>query len=394
MAHSRERFAAKKLGSLGKLWPVVGLIGARQTGKTTLLTHTLKIKNHVTFDSDDAREEADASISSFLEKRPPPLLIDEVQKVPKCFDAIKLRVDHKRRPGSYYLTGSTEFSQKMGIRESLTGRIGMLKLHPLVLAEAQSANRPEFKKRFHGTTSLRYKSEELIHHAIKGGMPVPMFLRAASEREAYWTQWLETTVFRDLARAYGTAYNPDVTLRILREFGAICREGELPTLNHFSIESRKLRKYLAAMEACFIIQKIPIHPQGIGSDTWTILDSGLCRHLMNTDEGEGPMLSIMRHAIGNELFANEEYLRKPFRPTYYKSAKGTPIDWIDEDEKVAYKIIFHGRGNSTQMTYAERSLAGAMKTLHLPRGFLVLPIEKADIPTKSGIGLLPWTYWS
>jgi len=73
-------------------------------------------------------------------------MIDEVQKAPNLFDAIKLRVDKKRIPGSYFLTGSSSFSSKIGIHESLTGRIAISHLHPLSLAELHAAPFRQLKK--------------------------------------------------------------------------------------------------------------------------------------------------------------------------------------------------------------------------------------------------------
>ena len=54
-----------------------------------------------------------------------PLVIDEAQKVPKIFDAVKFVVDPSNRPGQFLLLGSTEFSKKTLIRESHTGRISI-----------------------------------------------------------------------------------------------------------------------------------------------------------------------------------------------------------------------------------------------------------------------------
>jgi predicted AAA+ superfamily ATPase len=65
-----------------------------------------------------------------------PLVIDEAKKVPEIFDAVKLRVDQDSQPGQYLLLGSTEFSHLFKIRESLTGRLSRLRLHPLCAAEA------------------------------------------------------------------------------------------------------------------------------------------------------------------------------------------------------------------------------------------------------------------
>jgi predicted AAA+ superfamily ATPase len=79
------------------------------------------LKNCVSLDDLEARTEANESPKIFLSKLDRPLIIDEVQKAPHLFDAIKHAVDQKKIPGTFYLTGSSTFSSKIGIRESLTG---------------------------------------------------------------------------------------------------------------------------------------------------------------------------------------------------------------------------------------------------------------------------------
>lgn len=391
MPHSRFRFAQDCIQKLAKLWPVVGVVGARQTGKTTLLCQRLKLGKVVSLDDEETRLEAQASSTAFLERRPPPLILDEVQKSPNLFDSIKLRVDRKRIPGSYFLTGSTEFSERMGIRESLTGRIGLMQLYPMNFAEAVGDPSPTWRSLLHGSQT-RYPPEKLAAHALKGGLPVPAFLRDETQVKGYWRGWTETTVLRDLRRVYGKGYEPEVTECILREFAQASKKGELVTLSQLSLSSKKLRQYLSAMETLFLVRRIPMHPRGKGLEFWLLLDSGLLKFLMNQESGEGPSLSLIRHSIWNELLSNHEYRLGPYRPVYYKSAKGSPVDWIDERLSCAFKIVIHGR--SGELSYSERALAGCMKAIGLERGFLITPIATPDIPRRKGIGLLPWTYWS
>jgi len=148
------------------------------------------------------------------------------------------------------------------------------------------------------------------------------------------------------------------------------------------------------MEIIFLIKKIPAHPKSIGKDVWMLLDSGLVKYLMKSDPGEGATLSLARHKILQELFSHLEYQKGRFPVYHYRSAKGSPIDFISEDEECAVKIIVQGRGSSKGTGWYERPLAGAVKTLNLKRGFLVSPISDIEIPKNTGIGLLPWSYWS
>ncbi len=67
------------------------------------------------------------------------MTLDEVQRVPELFRAIKLSVDRDRRPGRFLLTGSADLLLLPRLNESLAGRIEILSLHPLTEAEKNRA---------------------------------------------------------------------------------------------------------------------------------------------------------------------------------------------------------------------------------------------------------------
>ncbi|MCX5973373.1 MAG: AAA family ATPase, partial [Coprothermobacterota bacterium] len=89
--------------------PVVFLTGARQTGKTTLVRQIAKDlpgAGYISLDDLSAFALASANPQGFLENLPRPVILDEVQKVPAFFDAIKREVDRNHTPGQFLLTGS------------------------------------------------------------------------------------------------------------------------------------------------------------------------------------------------------------------------------------------------------------------------------------------------
>ncbi|OGP02567.1 MAG: hypothetical protein A2Z91_00980 [Deltaproteobacteria bacterium GWA2_38_16] len=388
MAHQRKRHALEHICKLGSFWPVVGLLGLRQVGKTTLFRDILGLKNFVSFDDEEVLEDAKQSSKNLLSRLHTPVIIDEAQKVASIFDAIKFRVDQKKIPGQYYLTGSATFSSKGNIRESLTGRIGCLKLFPFTLAETHQI--PFEKKRcslFHSEMP-RFKMDDVSQVLSSGGLPVPLFTRDLEQRKLYFNSWLDTTIMRDVARVYGKGYDPDVSWSILRQMKTILQNGEWINLRSFKQNSRILRKYLSSFEDIFLVQRIPCHEEGMGEDLWIFSDSGIARHLLESEIGQGPHLSLGRIFIFKEILANFEYAGLPIHPAYYKSRHGTPVDLIGEN--VAIKITVETKSG---LSYEERSLAGAMKKLKLPYGLLVAPVDIMECPRK-GITVVPWTFWS
>ncbi len=397
MPHFRKRFAAPYVLKLAKIWPVVGLVGLRQSGKTTIMQELFNIDHVVSLDELAAREEATKSPRTFLEKLPPPVVLDEVQKAPPIFDAIKLQVDRKRIPGSYFITGSTAFSSKVGVRESLTGRIGLVELFPLSLAELhdkpfqpiKNLASPSHKEML----APRFDSALLSRATLTGGVPVPAFMRDQQQRDLYWRSWLETTIYRDLSRLFKSGFDPDFAYSLLDKMANVLRDGELPTLKHFNQPARKVRNYLSAMEDIFLLRKINCHPAGIGKEVWLFMDSGLATYLMGTGLGEGVTLSLVRQFIWNELNIQTEYQGKRLARIYYKSAQGSPVDFVIND--VPFRIVPNITSLTRQRDWEERALHGAMKKLGSKHGYLIGPVDKAELPSKTGgIGILPWTAWS
>ena len=137
-------------------------------------------------------------------------------------------------------------------------------------------------------------------------IPVPLFTRDLEQRKLYFNSWLDTTIMRDVARVYGKGYDPDVSWSILRQMKTILQNGEWINLRSFKQNSRILRKYLSSFEDIFLVQRIPCHEEGMGEDLWIFSDSGIARHLLESEIGQGPHLSLGRIFIFKEILANIE----------------------------------------------------------------------------------------
>lgn len=378
MPHLRPRFALEPLKRLAKLWPVVGVVGLRQVGKSTLMRDLLRVSDIVTMDDDESRVDAENSPKVFLAKFPRPFVIDEIQKVPKLFDAIKSEIDKRRVPGSFYITGSRSFSSGELTRESLTGRVGTLRLFPMTLSEALGSTR--------GAPTL----DDFVKGMSRGGLPVPMFLRDEESRRLYWDGWLETTLIRDLAQAYGRGYDLDIARLVIREIGQQLNEGEYPEISLFTKDSRKVAKYLQAMESIFLLNRIPCNTRGVGRDHWLLGDSGLASHVMGGGRArtEKMTLSLARHALYNEIAAGREYQLKRTPIEYFKSARGSVVDFVLDG--LPMKVTVKSSG---PLGWEEKGLLGAMKTLRSTRGLLLAPVERSDPPKKKGVCRASWLHF-
>ncbi len=395
MPHLRTRHILIQIKKLASLWPLVGILGPRQSGKTTLLSKLLGVENVVSLDDALLREEAQGSPDVFLSRLNTPVVIDEVQKAPALFDALKLKVDKKRIPGLYYLTGSSNFSLRIGIRESLTGRLGSVHLTPMTLAELNQKPFLTIKNLANPTQSQqapRFDLSTVTKTVTSGGMPVPAFLHAEEQRHLYWSSWLDTTLHRDLPRQFPRGgYDPDLALNLINRLAAVLSGGELPGLKHFAQNARKVRQYFSAMEDIFLLRRISCHPLGTGREVWLFFDSGLLAYLLGSTAGEANFLSLVRHFLWNEWLNHTHGL--PFEKLYFKSTKGQPVDAVLNN--IPFRIVGTTTGLTKQLSWESRPLIGAMKKLGSKVGYLVGPTEKVVPPQKNnGVGILPWGMWS
>ena len=123
--------------------PVVLIHGPRQSGKTTLaqVVGNRRDYTYFSFDDDVILAAATADPVGFVDDLPARAILDEVQRVPGIFTALKSAVDRRRTPGRFLLTGSSNVLLVPALADSLAGRMGILRLHPLTQCElAQRAS--------------------------------------------------------------------------------------------------------------------------------------------------------------------------------------------------------------------------------------------------------------
>ena len=199
--------------------PAVVIHGPRQCGKTTLAQAVCAPEHlnrngwpaagpsaglgyaYITFDDDAARNAARADPAGFVADLPERVVLDEVQRVPDLFTAIKLAIDRDRRPGRFVLTGSTNVLLVPALADSLAGRMQILRLNPLSQAELANPGGPGeqaqpgwgfldalFGDGFEVATSERLGTQ-LRERIAAGGCPAALTRPPGRRR----TRWYTTT---------------------------------------------------------------------------------------------------------------------------------------------------------------------------------------------------------
>lgn len=176
------RTVESRLQRSAKTRPVVVLTGARQTGKTSTCLRLFPKHTFVSLDLPNEAEQAEKEPGTFLQRHPPPVLIDEVQYAPGLFRHLKVAVDaHRTRNGQFLLTGSQKFALMKNVSESLAGRADIVELESLSFAEIQAA--------------LPQTGIETA--IVRGGFP-ELYANPDIDSAAFYNSYLATYLERDV----------------------------------------------------------------------------------------------------------------------------------------------------------------------------------------------------
>ena len=200
-----QRHLESELLEANQFFPVLLLTGARQVGKTTLLSKIAEPnRRFVSLDPLDVRAKAKDDPRLFLEDNPPPVIIDEIQYVPELLPYIKANVDEMRQtnpdkaPGMYWLTGSQKFELMEGVSESLSGRIGIFNMHPLSNREIfGKESQPFLPEHFAVGEKQPLSSPDMFRRIWLGAYPE---LFCSRSPDKYWTAFYQSYVQTYLER--------------------------------------------------------------------------------------------------------------------------------------------------------------------------------------------------
>ena len=197
------RYLAPRLREALADTPAVLIHGPRQSGKTTLARVFGEPRGYryLSFDDDAVRQAAAHDPVGFVASLPPRAILDEVQRVPQLFTSLKVAIDSHRTPGRFILTGSANVLLLPSLADSLAGRLGILRLHPLAQCELDGS-RPRFiDSLFAGafTSGVADRlGSQLAERVVAGGYPAALVRRAPRRRLAWYRDYVETQVQRDV----------------------------------------------------------------------------------------------------------------------------------------------------------------------------------------------------
>jgi len=326
--------------------PVVLLNGARQTGKSTLARDFAQARSISYISLDDATQLAAASSDAhgFLAGLGDRAVIDEVQKAPGLFPAIKMSVDRDRRPGRFLLTGSANVLLLPQISESLAGRMELITLLPLSQGELHGRRERFLDGVFAESLPVLQPGDAVdLKGAVLAGAYPEVIKRPAGKRRdawfaAYITALLQRDV-RDLANIEGLTDMPRLLSLLAARVGSLLNMSELSRSS--GIPNSTLKRYLSLLHATFLFQPLPAWSSNLGkrlikSPKIHLIDSGLTAHLAGVTRqslDRDPLLfgHLFENFVVNELRKQTGWSDSRVNLHHYRTTTGREADILLED---------------------------------------------------------------
>ncbi len=260
---SIPRLAVGLLSEAAEDAPVVLVHGPRQSGKSTLVRDYGEPRGYraMTFDDDGVARAALADPAGFVGELPDRVILDEVQRVPEIFLALKLAVDRDRRPGRFLLTGSSNILLLPRLADSLAGRMAIVRLHPMAQCEMLQS-KPSFLDHLlagkFAVASSRRQGQSLAARIVQGGFPALLSLPTPARRARWHRDYVESIVQRDV-RSIARIASLDSLPRLLELLaGQTARVLNISELaSPFGLSRPTLRDYVTLLERQFLVEELP-----------------------------------------------------------------------------------------------------------------------------------------
>ena len=348
-----SRYAAERLKEALADTPVVLIHGPRQAGKTTLaqvVGEPLGF-SYFSFDNPVLASAADEDPIGFVDDLPDRTILDEVQRVPKLFPALKMAVDKHRVPGRYLLTGSANVLLVPKLAESLAGRIEILRLHPLAQCELAGKTSHFLDALFAGSFKMRKMQRlggALIERIVSGGYPAALARPNPRRRSAWYRDYIETLTqrdVRDLARIRSLDILPQLLAHAAAQTARLFNVSEIS--GPFQLSRPTVREYLTLLERVFLIEELrPWHMSRMSRLIKTpklhLADTGLACVLLGLDTAAlgkdrtsiGPLLETF---VFQELRRQASWHRDDIRFYHFRDKDNFEVDIVLE--RVAHELV-------------------------------------------------------
>lgn len=382
-------------------YPVVAIVGPRQSGKTTLARHLFPEHKYLSMENLDIRHRAQEDPRGFLDDYGINLVLDEIQRVPSLFSYLQERVDLNDSPAGYVLTGSQQFLLMEKITQSLAGRIINFQLYPFSCNELYEA-RPD--KDINSIFEIKPEN-------IKGGKEIDIYRMIFTgmyprihDKKLDAKKWIENYILTYIERDIRSLVNVD-NLKLFEDFLKICASMSGQLINYTSISNSigisqpTVKKWMSLLETSGIIFVLPPHYKNfkkrlVKTPKLYFSDTGVLSFLLSI---RTPDDLISHPLFGNifETFIISELYKRVYhvgeKPPFYfwRDKTGNEIDLIVDIGSKLLPIEI-----KASKTYSPGLKSNIISWLNLQentseKGLVVYRGEDM-VGKRSDISVIPW----
>lgn len=316
-----ERLLSAKIKQAARQFPIVSVMGPRQSGKTTLVRTAFPKADYVSFEDPDVRRSVEQDPRGFLTSFSKMLIVDEVQRIPQVFSYIQAIVDERGKSGQFVFTGSQNYLLHEKISQSLAGRVAILKLLPLSFKELANS----------GTTST-------IEQVVQKGF-YPALWKSKMNVPLYYSSYVNTYLERDVRQIQNIG-----NLTAFQNFLRLCagRAGQILNLtslgNDCGISHNTAKAWLSILESSFIVHVLPPYFENykkrvVKSPKLFFYDTGLLCYLLGIENTKQVQQHYMKGAL-LENFVFTELIKQSFNQLrfadvyYWRDKTGNEVDFL------------------------------------------------------------------
>jgi predicted AAA+ superfamily ATPase len=273
-------------------------------------------------------------------------VIDEVQRAPELFLAIKAEVDRNRRPGRFLLTGSANVLFIPRLAETLAGRVEILTLFPLSQDEldGQKASFMDaiFATRFQPTNIDPIERTQLFSRILMGGYPEAVARTDEQRRNAWYRSYIDTILqrdVRDMANIEGLLLLPRLLSLLAARSASLINTADVA--RSIALPQTSLKRYLALLQATFLVQTVPAWSRNLGkrltkSPKLILCDTGLLAYLLGINYARltlnpdvtGPLFETF---VITELYKQLAWSTTDLRLFHFRTQTGQEVDIVLEN---------------------------------------------------------------
>jgi predicted AAA+ superfamily ATPase len=323
---------------------VVVVNGPRQAGKSTLAELVLRQQENGIahfLDNPGTRAAAFNDPIGFLE-HDGLMLIDEVQRVPDLWLAIKHLVDRDPRPGRFLLTGSARLLALRSLPDALPGRSETVELWPLSQGEIDGTADGFVEAAFlQGSrlraTPLALKRKDYLARAMRGGYPEAVHRESERRRERFFGDYLSDMIVRDIQQVAQLDRTSDMRKLIsllADQTGGLLNFTRLASAIGVSVHT--VRSWVQILETIYLVRIIPAWSanattRAIATPKIIFVDTGLAGFLTSGAAADAKTGGLMENFVLGELARQLTWSRFSARLFHYRDRDQHEVDAVLED---------------------------------------------------------------